>query len=242
MSQLAPSITFVGGEVRDAATNAPIAGATISIDTGQTTTTDEQGRYRVDLPPGTYTRDRVGPRPRDVQRDRVINGGNYATLDFSLAQSGARRRPYGSSRSPNSYVKNTNATKNYGTAVELLLREGNAANITTGTSYFRFDMAGLAGRSVAGVSLRLRVTDGGPHGGTLYATSSAWTENGINWNDAPAPSGPALATIGAVTAGQTIDVDVAARHGDRRWTAGPRARRRQHQQRVLREPRIGHHA
>jgi hypothetical protein len=205
-AQLAPSITFVGGEVRDAVTTATIAGASISIDTGQTTTTDDQGRYRVDLPPGTYTVTASAPGHVTSSGTAVINGGSYATLDFSLAQSSSPPATLSFAPAADSYVKSTNAAKNYGTAVELLLRQGDAANTTTGTTYLRFDVAGLAGRAVTGLKLRLRVTDAGPHGGTVYATSSTWTENGVNWNNAPAPIGSALATIGAVTTGQTIDV------------------------------------
>ncbi len=204
--QLAPSITFVAGEVRDAVTSATLAGATISIHTGQTTTTDDQGRYRVDLPPGTYTVTASAPGHVTSSGTAVINGGSYATLDFSLAQTGGTPATLPFVPVADAYVKNTNPTKNYGTALDLLLRRGDAANTTTGTTYFRFDVAGLAGRPVTGLTLRLRVTDAGPHGGTVYATSPAWTETGINWNNAPPPSGPALSTIGAVTAGQTIDV------------------------------------
>jgi hypothetical protein len=205
-AQLAPTITFVAGEVRDAVTSATIAGATISINTGQTTVTDGQGRYRVDLPPGTYTVTASAPGHITSSGTAVINGGSYATLDFSLAQSAAPPPTLPFAPVADSYVKSTNPTKNFGTAVDLLLRQGVGGNATIGTSYLRFDVAGLAGRSVTGVTLRLRVTDAGPNGGTLYTTSSDWTENGINWNNAPPPSGPALASIGAVALGQTIDV------------------------------------
>jgi hypothetical protein len=52
---LARPPTYVSGEIRDVATNVELQGATISVNTGQSTTTDVQGRYRIDLPPGTYT-------------------------------------------------------------------------------------------------------------------------------------------------------------------------------------------
>ena len=81
---LTPSATYVAGEVRDVATDALLVGATVSISTGQTTTTDALGRYHVDLPPGDYTvtASAVGYDPSSGPV--LINGGSYATLDFAL--------------------------------------------------------------------------------------------------------------------------------------------------------------
>ncbi len=189
--QLTPTTTFVTGEVRDAVTTATIAGATVSIHTGQTTTTDAQGRYRVDLPPGSYTVTASASGHVSSSGTAVINGGSYATLDFSLAPT-----PPGSGTSlslapaADAHVTNANPTKNYGQDLALRLRLGDAANTISYSSHLRFDVAGLAGRAVTGVTLRLKVTDSGPHGGTVYPTATTWTESGITWSNAPPPSGP----------------------------------------------------
>ena len=47
------------------------------------------------------------------------------------------------------------------------------------TAYLRFDVSGLAGRTVTSAKLRLFSTDGGPNGGSLYKMPTNWTETGI---------------------------------------------------------------
>ena len=81
---LTPSATYVAGEVRDVATDALLVGATVSISTGQTTTTDALGRYHVDLPPGDYTVTATAVGYDPSSGPVLINGGSYATLDFAL--------------------------------------------------------------------------------------------------------------------------------------------------------------
>jgi Galactose oxidase-like, Early set domain/Carboxypeptidase regulatory-like domain/Kelch motif len=204
--QLAPTATFVTGEVRDSLTNAVLAGATVSVDIGQTTTTDSQGRYRIDLLPGTYQVTASAAGYQSSTGSAVINGGSYASLDFSLVPTPPPASTLTFTSIADTTVKSTNPTKNYGTGVELLLRQGNSANTTTNTSYLRFAVSGIAGRGVTGAKLRLHVTDAGPQGGAVHRTSAAWTETGLTWNTAPPANGAALAVIGAVSVGQWVDV------------------------------------
>ena len=103
-------------------------------------------------------------------------------------------------------IKSTSATKNYGTQSEIRLRAGTSASDVSFDSFLRFDVTGLAGRGVTGATLRLRVTDGGPHGGVVYRTATTWTETGVTWANAPARIEPALATVGAVAIGQWVDI------------------------------------
>ena len=84
--QLAPTATWVTGEVRDAVSTAILPGATVSVDTGQTATTNSQGRYRIDLPPGTYQVTAAAAGYVSSTGTAVINGGSYASLDFNLAR------------------------------------------------------------------------------------------------------------------------------------------------------------
>jgi hypothetical protein len=74
-------------------------------------------------------------------------------------------------------------------------------------SHLRFAVTGITG-TVSSVKLRLFVTDAAPAGGTVYPTTAAWTESTLNWNNAPAASGPAIRAIGAVVLNTWVDVDL----------------------------------
>jgi PKD repeat protein len=74
-------------------------------------------------------------------------------------------------------------------------------------SYVRFSVTGLAG-TVTSAKLRLWCTDASPNGGTAYPTSSAWDEATTSWSTAPAATGAALGSPGAVSAGTWAEFDV----------------------------------
>jgi hypothetical protein len=107
---LARPPTYVSGEVRDVATNAELQGATVSVDTGQSTTTDVQGRYRIDLPPGTYTVSVTKAGYIGATATAVINGGSYATVDFNLTTAAAPPPGAGIAFRSASSAANTTAT------------------------------------------------------------------------------------------------------------------------------------
>lgn len=77
---------WVAGTVRDASTNAPIAGATISVSPGNYgATTNANGSYNVTLPPGTYamtaSRNLYGPQ---TKTGFVVTTNNTSTANFNL--------------------------------------------------------------------------------------------------------------------------------------------------------------
>jgi PKD repeat protein len=74
-------------------------------------------------------------------------------------------------------------------------------------SYLRFAVEGITG-TVGSVKLRLFVTDPSSNSGTVYATSSAWTESTINWTNGPPAVGAAIRSIGATTLGTWVEVDL----------------------------------
>ena len=51
-------------------------------------------------------------------------------------------------------------------------------------------------------------TDASPDGGTAYPTTSAWSEATTSWSNAPAATGGALGSPGAVAAGTWVEFDV----------------------------------
>jgi hypothetical protein len=80
----------------------------------------------------------------------------------------------------------------------------------------KFSVTGLVG-PVQSAKVRLFVTDGSPSGGSIFAVSNnlagsttAWTEQNLNWSNAPPISGNPLSTLGSVANGTWVEFDVAA--------------------------------
>lgn len=110
------------------------------------------------------------------------------------------------------YVQSTTPASNYGSADQLRAKADGPAY----RAYLKFDVAGVT-TGVERATLRLRVTDPGPDGGSVYAVSNAyagtstpWTESGLRWNNAPVIAGTALDSAGLVTSGGWVELDVTA--------------------------------
>lgn len=104
------------------------------------------------------------------------------------------------------YVDSTQADRNFGIAGSLRVRNGSSMPPHY-VSYLKFNVAGLAA-PVEGAKLRLRVTDAGDVGGTIYLVANGWAERGMTWANAPAITGSPLASLGAVAAGATVEFDL----------------------------------
>lgn len=109
------------------------------------------------------------------------------------------------------YVKSSSATSNFGSLQTLRARQSSSEILT---SYLKFAVSGLTG-SMQSAKLRLYVTDASSSGGSVYAvsnnylgTSTAWTQSGLNWNNAPAISGTALSSAGPVSLNTWVELDV----------------------------------
>jgi hypothetical protein len=127
----------------------------------------------------------------------VTTGGGSTTVTFTPTD--------------DAYVRSSSPTSNTGSANELRVRKTSSVEIN---SYLKFNVAGLS-RSVQSAKLRLYVIDASPDGGALYLVSNeyrgsttAWTETGIVWNNAPEMTGSPLSTVGSVSVGQTVEFDV----------------------------------
>lgn len=83
-----------------------------------------------------------------------------------------------------SYVKNSTATTNYGTALNFIANNGNGVRV----SYLRFSLAGVA-RPITSAKLDLTITIASSGQDfsiyALNASAPAWTEAGLSWNNAP---------------------------------------------------------
>lgn len=102
------------------------------------------------------------------------------------------------------WVNALKTSKNFGTSTSLRVRGGSSPF----RSYLKFTVSGLSG-TVVSAKLRLQVTDPSADGGAVYPVAdTTWTESGITYSNAPALSSTALSSAGAVTNGQTIDLDL----------------------------------
>src|SRR5438445_3162568 len=114
------------------------------------------------------------------------------------------------------YVQSDLATTNFGTKPQIFVDNGTATNPgTTGVqhTFLRVSVNGVGAKHVSSAHLQLQVANvtnsGSVTGGSIHAiTNCSWNELTMTWNTQPAIDGPALATLGAVAAGQIADFDV----------------------------------
>jgi hypothetical protein len=64
--------------------------------------------------------------------------------------------------------------------------------------------------AVQSATLRLFATNGSSNGPSLYLTDNTWSETGITWNNRPAPTGGAVANVGAVAGNTWAEFNVTA--------------------------------
>lgn len=73
----------------------------------------------------------------------------------------------------------------------------------------KFSVTGVGSRQVSNAKLRLYCINSSDKGGDLFETSdSSWSESSITYNNAPSASGGIIASLGAVTKDNWIEVDV----------------------------------
>ncbi|TMB54978.1 MAG: DNRLRE domain-containing protein [Deltaproteobacteria bacterium] len=114
------------------------------------------------------------------------------------------------------YVQSDLATTNFGTKPQIFVDNGTATNPgTTGVqhTFLRVTVSGVGIKHVSSAHLQLQVASvtnsGSVTGGSIHVISNCtWGETTVTWNTQPAVDGPALATLGAVAAGQIADFDV----------------------------------
>ncbi|MDQ2683185.1 MAG: DNRLRE domain-containing protein, partial [Chloroflexota bacterium] len=102
----------------------------------------------------------------------------------------------------------TGADTNYGNETSFYVDNTPELN----HSLIKFTVSGGSG-SVTSAVLRLYVRDGSNNGPKIYQTSNDWSETGVTWNTRPAMGSVLLADLGALSTGQTIDIDVTAAVG-----------------------------
>lgn len=75
-------------------------------------------------------------------------------------------------------------------------------------SFVKFSVAGVSGRTVSRVRLRLHQVDASPAGGRVFALSSnAWTES-VSWDSRPAVDGPQVGAFPSVVSGTWYEAEL----------------------------------
>ena len=203
---LTRSATYITGEVRDALTTNTIAGATVEtlVNGGQVSVlTDSLGRYKIDVPPGTYdvTASASGYPP--ITEQVIVTAGAYGSMDFSLLRTGATKVV---NAAADAYLKGTSPTKNYGNDTSLRVRSASGGSAYT--TYLKFNVTGLLGRPVTSAQMRLFTTDASPDGGHVFVAGNGWTETAITFNNAPPTVGSQVGALGAVTNGVWAELNL----------------------------------
>jgi hypothetical protein len=104
------------------------------------------------------------------------------------------------------YASEASPAKNYAGHVALKLRK--ATDGGSYRSYIRFRVTGLTG-PVSSAKLRLYVTDPfSSSGGSVYRSDESWQESTLTWNNAPALAAAPLASLGSVSAGTWVELDL----------------------------------
>ncbi len=101
------------------------------------------------------------------------------------------------------------------------------ADVVSYRSFLKFNITGV-GTSVYRAKLRLFVTNSGPDGGSLYrvsnyfpATTTAWTEETLTWQNAPVIGGTPLGSAASVDTDDWVEFDVTtAIRGDGTYSFG----------------------
>ncbi len=111
--------------------------------------------------------------------------------------------PVGNFLDADTYVNTSSPTRNYGTYAWMKVHGVDSEY----RPLVRFTLSGLSGPPTS-VRLRLYVDDGSGSGGAWYQVSNDWSESTVVWNDAPTISGQPVATLGAITAGTWVEIDL----------------------------------
>ncbi len=108
-----------------------------------------------------------------------------------------------------SYVK-SGSSKTYGQNTTMRIRSSS----TSYSGYLKFSVTGLAG-AAQNALVRLFVKNASDDGGSIYlasnyydGTTDPWDEDGLKSSNAPATTGSALSSLGAVSVGQWVEFDV----------------------------------
>jgi chitodextrinase len=160
----------------------------------------------------TYADTTVGPATTHTYEVSAIDAGGRESPRSNAATVTTPPAPPGFTHvfapTDDAYVEQGAPNTNLGTEAGLIVDASPTDNLL-----LRFGVA-TAGCDITGAKLRLTVGaaagDGSLKGGAFSSITSAWSESTVTWANAP-PAGPTVvASLGAVSPGQTYEVDVSS--------------------------------
>ncbi|MGH2722454.1 MAG: DUF7594 domain-containing protein, partial [Actinomycetota bacterium] len=102
-------------------------------------------------------------------------------------------------------VREDRPTTNYGTAAVV-----GVDSVPLKRTLLRFEVQGIGTGTVSSARLRLYVVDTSAEGGSFHAVAGHWSERDVTWATGPELAGSPVASLGEVSAGQWVEVDVTA--------------------------------
>jgi chitodextrinase len=106
--------------------------------------------------------------------------------------------------SADTYVQSDQAAVNFGASTQFVADASPARRVL-----LKFVVSGVNGHPVVSAKLRLRCVDPSGTGGNVHrVVDSSWSEGIVNWNNQPAADAAVIASLGAVSAGTTYEIDL----------------------------------
>ncbi|WP_077487838.1 phytase [Sinomonas mesophila] len=203
------NVTATFSEAMDSTT---VNGATFTLAEGTSTTPVDAV---VNLSNNTATLDPIANLNPGTQYTARVTGakdssGNTViakTWTFTAAAATSPSETVTLTPTADAYVSSAATTTNYGTASKLAVDNSPVDN-----SYLKFDLSGLAGRTIVSAKLELRVTTSGSTGTQTVrlVTEDSWTESGLTYSTRPALGSSVLGSVGPVTVNTGYEVPLSA--------------------------------
>jgi hypothetical protein len=107
--------------------------------------------------------------------------------------------------SADSFIQSTQPDTNFGSRADLDVLQA------TKDTLLRFTVSGVGAGVVSIATLRLYCTDSSTKGGAFFRVAdSTWDEGSVTWTNAPAAEPGSVASLGAVTKGTWVQVDLSS--------------------------------
>ncbi|MDH3724808.1 MAG: DNRLRE domain-containing protein [Thermoleophilia bacterium] len=137
-----------------------------------------------------------------VARDAAGNPSAASnTLDVVTP---AQPQEFALSPTDDATIRPSRPDRNYGSNPALEVDASSKKDIL-----MRFDVTGIGTATVTSATLRLYVVDGSSNGGDWTSTTDTnWSESTVTWNTAPAADGSFLGSLGVVSPGTWVEIDL----------------------------------
>ncbi|MEW5849365.1 MAG: DNRLRE domain-containing protein [Myxococcota bacterium] len=197
----------------------PAAGATVSGTVNVlVSASDDTGVSRVELAVdgASPVTDSSAPYSFSWNTTTVTNGshtllarafdaaGNVGNSSVTVTVDNSVRSVLEFTPDADTFVQGDKSSTNFGTSTEIAVDSSPQQH-----GLIRIVVSGVGSRRVESARLRLFCVNSSARGGDFFVVpSDTWQESTVTWANAPAASSSAIASVGAVTSGSWVDVDV----------------------------------